>query len=113
MQDRKRLEDDRGRYSLNHQRPFGWARRDKPGRMAANARGNKMHTPIEIDAHCRKPGCNCGHVICYRGWIDTDQTSPCQFCRPETHERWLMACQARQKGYPVEAVHRILAGRRA
>lgn len=67
-----------------------------------------MHTPTEIDAHCRKPGCDCGHVICYRGWIDTDHTSPCQFCRPDTHERWLMACQARQKGYPLEAVNRIL-----
>ena len=67
-----------------------------------------MNTTTELDAHCRKPNCNCGHVICYRGWIDTDHTSPCQFCRPDTHERWLMACQARQKGYPLEAVNRIL-----
>jgi hypothetical protein len=72
---------------------------------------------MELDAHCRRPGCHCDHVICYRGWIDTtetvngrehDVTNPCQYCRPSLHERHWKAQAALAKGYPGEAVHRIL-----
>ena len=35
------------------------------------------------DAHCFRSGCNCSHVSCYRGWVDSDSsTSPCRQCRP-------------------------------
>lgn len=72
---------------------------------------------MELDAHCRTTGCHCDHVICYRGWIDTteilngrehDVTNPCQYCRPSLHERHWKAQAASLKGYPGEAVHRIL-----
>lgn len=50
------------------------------------------------DAHCRKPGCGCDHVECYRGWhdgfvryqswgdkvLEYEVAKPCQTCRPET-----------------------------
>ena len=80
-----------------------------------------MLTADKLDAHCKRSGCACDHVVCYRGWIDTseptspttvrDVTSPCHNCRPHLHERWLKAMTAKnQHGYPAEAVHRILRG---
>lgn len=70
-----------------------------------------------LDAHCRRPGCHCDHVICYRGWIDLveqrngrdhDVANPCQYCRPQLHDRHWRAQAAKAKGYPGEAVQRIL-----
>ena len=61
--------------------------------------------------HCRRPGCTCGHVVCFRGWIDNEakhETTPCETCRPDTHRRWLRREQARAKGYPLEALGRIM-----
>jgi hypothetical protein len=72
---------------------------------------------MELDAHCRRSGCHCDHVICYRGWIDLVEhrdgrdhavANPCQYCRPQLHERHWKAQAAKAKGYPGEAVHRIL-----
>jgi hypothetical protein len=75
-------------------------------------------TPETIEAHCRKPGCLCQHADCYRGWRDSPlgapraDTTPCERCRPDTHRRWLNREAARAKGYPPEALHRIMAGTR-
>lgn len=61
------------------------------------------------DGHCRKPGCTCEHTYCYRGWVDTDRTTrPCGDCRADTYMRWLRREEARQKGYPDEALGRIM-----
>lgn len=64
------------------------------------------------DAHCRTPRCPCDHLDCHRGWHDqTDgKTRPCQYCRPDTHRRWLEANEARAKGWPQEATSRIMQG---
>lgn len=71
------------------------------------------HTNPRYDAHCRRHGCPCTHDHpCFRGWIDPDDptigTTPCQYCRPHLHRRWLDAMKARLNGYPIEAIHRIL-----
>ena len=66
------------------------------------------------DSHCRKPACTCHHTSCYRGWRDTTDahtTAPCLDCRPATYERWLKAQEARAKGYPAEAVARMMTGK--
>jgi hypothetical protein len=65
----------------------------------------------EYDAHCRKPGCRCDHMDCYRGWRDNETTTaPCQWCRFSTHSRWVQYLDAIAKRYPIEARHRILRG---
>lgn len=66
----------------------------------------------ELEAHCRKPGCECQHIICFRGWKnDTDKdTTPCEYCRPMTHARWLKREAARHKGYPNDSLGRIMRG---
>lgn len=80
-------------------------------------------SPPKHDAHCRRPGCPCTHLTCFRGWIDPRPpaeedpqggwtpptgTTPCDLCRPHLWRRWLEACKARQADYPIEAVQRIL-----
>jgi hypothetical protein len=73
-------------------------------------------TTDAYDTHCRKPGCTCQHIDCHRGWRDTEptaakqETSPCERCRPDTHRRWLDREAARIKGYPGEALERIMRG---
>ena len=66
----------------------------------------------ELEAHCRKPGCECQHLICFRGWKnDTDKdTTPCEYCRPMTPARWLKREAARHKGYPIDSLGRIMRG---
>jgi hypothetical protein len=67
----------------------------------------------KYDAHCRRPGCNCDHTICYQGWRDQDySTTPCSYCRVHTFERWHARENARSKGYPLEALGRIMRGDR-
>lgn len=63
-------------------------------------------------AHCRRTGCPCQHDTCFRGWRDQEdgRAMPCNLCRPTTHSRWIRAQEARHKGYPVEAVNRIMRG---
>lgn len=74
-----------------------------------------MDKPQELyDSHCRKAGCRCSHRACYRGWRDEPDkhsTTPCMDCRPETYERWLKAQEARAKGFPAEAVSKVMAGK--
>ena len=69
-----------------------------------------MLTQDQLDAHCKRGGCRCDHLECYQGWNTHDETTaaPCQYCRPSLHERLWKAQAARAKGYPTEAVHRIL-----
>ena len=69
-------------------------------------------TTTDYSAHCRRPGCPCTHDGCYRGWRDraNGSTIPCQPCRPATYSRWTRAQEARLKGYPVEAINRIIRG---
>lgn len=87
-----------------------------------------MNAPTQHDAHCRKAGCACQHIHCYRGWVDPPTeggqgveagttptkgggTTPCQWCRADLHRRWLAAQEAKQKGWPLEAVNRTLRGK--
>jgi len=64
------------------------------------------------DTHCTRSGCGCDHVNCYRGWIDnTKGTWPCMYCREELTGRLMRADQARAKGYPQEAISRIIMGK--
>jgi hypothetical protein len=66
----------------------------------------KEHEPL--DAHCTKSGCSCAHDYCYRGWIDTpDSTYPCPYCRASLNERQHNVSQAAAKGYPQAALYRI------
>ena len=69
------------------------------------------HTNHQYDAHCTKPGCGCDHARCYKGWVDNDNntTMPCLYCREETLSRLMRAAQAKEKGYPQEAVNRIMS----
>ena len=68
----------------------------------------------DYSAHCRRSGCTCDHLVCYMGWRDTDKdTTPCHYCRPQTFERWHKREQARAKGYPLEALSRIMRGDQA
>jgi hypothetical protein len=75
-----------------------------------------MTSTTLYDAHCRKPGCLCQHIDCHRGWRDAPLTAakadtvPCSTCRPDTHRRWLDREAARLKGYPGEALERIMRG---
>lgn len=63
------------------------------------------------ESHCRRTGCVCDHTICFRGWIDTHyETTPCSYCRQDTYQRWYAREQARAKGYPLEALQRIMRG---
>ncbi len=67
----------------------------------------------KYDAHCRKAGCTCDHITCYQGWRDQDySTTPCQYCRASTWERWWKREQARANGFPNEALGRIMRGDR-
>ena len=69
------------------------------------------HTKDQYDCHCTKPGCGCDHARCYKGWVDNDNntTMPCLYCREETLSRLMRAAQAKEKGYPQEAVNRIMS----
>ena len=69
------------------------------------------HTKDQYDAHCTRPGCGCDHARCYKGWVDNDNntTMPCLYCREETLSRLMRAAQAKDKGYPQEAVNRIMS----
>ena len=69
------------------------------------------HTKDQYDAHCAKPGCGCDHACCFKGWVDNDNntTMPCLYCREETLSRLMRAAQAKDKGYPQEAVNRIMS----
>ena len=68
------------------------------------------YTPDQYDAHCAKPGCGCDHARCYKGWVDSDNhtTMPCMYCREETLSRLMRATQAKDRGYPQEAISRIM-----
>jgi len=64
----------------------------------------------KFDNHCTQKNCTCDHTTCYRGWLDyAGITTPCQWCRPNTHQRWLKREAARHKGYPLAALSRIMA----
>ena len=72
--------------------------------------------PERYDAHCRITGCKCDHVICYQGWRDVEHehsTTPCQYCRADTWERWWKREEARAKNYPNESLGRIMRGENA
>lgn len=101
----ERLEDEAGNYQPHQERrasPIGQSSND-----ATHTQGETMQS--DYDAHCTRKACHCNHVQCYKGWIDTDKgTTPCQYCRGNTHERWLKREQARHKGYPLEALSRIM-----
>ena len=77
----------------------------------------KQHTRKPViyslyDAHCAKTGCNCEHTTCHKGWIDnTKGTWPCMYCREDLTGRLMRAAQARDKGYPPEAISRIIMGK--
>ena len=77
-------------------------------------RGNTMeHKPITYslyDSHCAKPGCPCEHTQCYKGWVDNQagHTRPCMYCREELTGRLMRATIARGKGYPPDAISRIM-----
>ena len=69
------------------------------------------HTKDQYDSHCTKPGCGCDHARCYKGWVDNDNntTMPCLYCREETLSRLMRAAQAKDKGYPQDAINRIMS----
>ena len=93
----------------DHNSGDGGARRAKLGRT----RQPQGETMNQYDAHCRRPGCNCEHTICYQGWRDHEySTTPCAYCRPTTFERWHARENARSKGYPNESLGRIMRGDR-
>ena len=96
-----------------HYRPPQERRASPQGeaRTARQPQGKTMDN--KYDAHCRRPGCNCDHTICYQGWRDQDySTTPCAYCRVQTFERWHARENARSKGYPLEALGRIMRGDR-
>ena len=70
------------------------------------------HKPVIYslyDAHCAKPGCGCEHTQCYKGWVNhTAGVWPCLYCREDLTGRLMRAAQARDKGYPQEAISRII-----
>ena len=86
----------------------------------SNTRGNTMkhqeRKPITYslyDAHCAKTGCGCEHTQCYKGWINhTQGVWPCMYCREDLTGRLMRAAQAREKGYPQEAISRIIMGKK-
>jgi hypothetical protein len=64
------------------------------------------------DAHCAKTGCQCEHTQCYKGWINHNAgVWPCMYCREDLTGRLMRAGQARDKGYPQEAISRIIMGK--
>lgn len=37
-----------------------------------------------LEAHCGRGGCLCAHRSCFKGWIDSDDTTaPCPVCRED------------------------------
>lgn len=71
----------------------------------------------QYDTHCKQPGCTCDHRACYRGWIDSPiettppTTTPCPICRDDLTGRLARRERARAKGYPIEALHRLIDDR--
>ena len=64
------------------------------------------------DSHCAKPGCSCEHTQCYKGWIEHSAgVWPCMYCREDLTGRLMRVAQARDKGYPQEALSRIIMGK--
>jgi hypothetical protein len=111
----RKVEEDTGNHPNRPPRRAGIEPRR--GESSRPDRPTKGETMKDLDAHCRRTGCHCDHIICYRGWIDTtetrkgiphDVTNPCQYCRPSLHARHWNAQAALANGYPGEAVHRIL-----
>jgi hypothetical protein len=42
------------------------------------------------EAHCGRPGCECHHDECFKGWLDDlvpNATVPCRVCRPVLWQR--------------------------
>jgi hypothetical protein len=47
---------------------------------------------MDVDRHCGTPHCGCNHHVCYRGWIDGEdshRTQPCGTCRSDLFEMLL------------------------
>lgn len=65
------------------------------------------------EAHCRRHACPCDHTACYRGWRDHHPTgtTPCDQCRPDTYRRWTRREEARHRGWPSDALQRIMQAR--
>jgi hypothetical protein len=64
------------------------------------------------DNHCARPGCGCEHTTCDRGWINHSKGAwPCMYCREDLTGRLMRAAQAKDKGYPQDAISRIIMGK--
>lgn len=110
---RSRCEPHTGEESWENNQPDHQA-----GRRAPKARPNRPHHQEDqmdqYDTHCKQHACRCDHRICYRGWIDTPPettpptTQPCPLCREDLTRRLARRERARAKGYPIEALHRLI-----